>query len=201
MVRMSAEERRAQARLTARHLLAAGTTVDRLTLRMIAEEDGTPLPTLNYAYTSIVELLTDLRSEFESQVAQTQIEVGNRGLVAELLGMIESYVDILSEDPSNIEILRWQFLLIGRGEILMAGGMSMLGCLRRINQRSGEQWHVPIEDLSVLTQSMISGMHVQFFVQGADQLALKAWRRDARVIVNALGQLALGKSVTIGARY
>lgn len=150
-----------------------------------------PLQTLNYVYRSIAELLADLQAEFESQVALTQQDVGDGGLVIELGGLIESYVAILRDDPSNMEIIRWQMLLIGRGEIVMAGGLSMRACLSRIQERSGEQWRLPLEELSVLTQAMISGMHVQFFVRGADQVALEAWRQDAQLIVAALGRLAL----------
>lgn len=203
MVRMSADARRAQARLTARHLLATGTTADRLTLRMVADEAGIPLATLTYAYGCVAELLSDLRGEFESEVAASQMKVGGGGLSVELLRMFDAYLDILSDEPSNIEILRWQFLLIGRGEILMAGGLSMAACLHRIQQRSGQHWSLSVERLSVLTQSAISGMHVQFLVQGADQLALEAWRRDARTIVDLLSALALGHTaspITISGR-
>ncbi|MFI0432853.1 MAG: hypothetical protein ACH36H_06895 [Candidatus Nanopelagicales bacterium] len=188
---MSADQRRASARAAARALLARGTSADELTLRMVAKEGAMPLQTLNYVYRSIAELLADLQAEFESQVALTQQDVGDGGLVIELGGLIESYVAILRDDPSNMEIIRWQMLLIGRGEIVMAGGLSMRACLSRIQERSGEQWRLPLEELSVLTQAMISGMHVQFFVRGADQVALEAWRQDAQLIVAALGRLAL----------
>ena len=129
-------------------------------------------------------------------MAASQMKVGDGGLAVELLAMIDAYLDILSDEPSNIEILRWQFLLIGRGEILMAGGLSMAACLHRIQQQSGERWSLSIEQLSVLTQSAISGMHVQFLVQGADLLALVAWRRDARTIVDLLCRLALGPTAS-----
>ncbi|MFM2437596.1 MAG: hypothetical protein RLZ55_407, partial [Actinomycetota bacterium] len=143
MARMSAAQRRAAARAAARALLASGTTADVVTLRMVAKEGDMPLQTLNYVYRSIAELLADLQAEFESQVALTQQDVGDGGLVVELGGLIESYVAILRDDPSNMEIIRWQMLLIGRGEIVMAGGLSMRACLGRIQDRSGEQWRLP----------------------------------------------------------
>lgn len=192
---MSADDRRAQARSAARALLAGGLTADHLTLRVVAAEADVPLPTLHYVYGSIGELLADLQTDFEVEVATTQMAVGSGGLVNELGDLMESYLAILTRDPSNIEILRWQLLLIARGEIVIAGGMSMRGCLRRIQERSGEQWKLPIDELSTLTQSMISGMHVQFFVRGADEVALDAWRQDARLCVSALGELAVADRV------
>lgn len=73
---------------------------------------------------------------------------------------------------------------------MQAAGFSMLPCLRRILERSDEQWALPLTELSIVTQAMISGMHVQFYVRGADLVALKAWRDDAALIVNQLTALA-----------
>jgi AcrR family transcriptional regulator len=188
---MSAEQRRGQARAAARALLADGTTVDQLALRSVADQAGIPLSTLTYSYGSVGDLLTDLRSEFEQQVAADQLRVGAGGLVVELNRMMAGYLDLIAADPSNVEILRWQMLLIARGEIVTSGGLSMRGCLRRIQDASGEQWALPLAELSMLTQAMISGGHVQFFVRGADDVALAAWRQDAEQFVEALGRLAL----------
>lgn len=191
MPRMPADQRRAQARIAARDLLRSGVTIDRLTLRLVAEEAGVPLPTLTYAYGAVGELIGDLRVEFEHLVAVKQRTMGPGGLTVELTRMNDEYLDILVNDPSNIEVLRWQMLLIMRGEIVSPGGLSMRSCLRRIQETSGEQWALPIEELSMLAQGMISGAHVQFFVRGADEVALAAWRREAHEWVAALGRLAL----------
>lgn len=190
MVRMSPAERQALARRAAREVLTTGVTADRLTLRMVAEQAQMPLPTLTYVYSAITDLLTDLRREFEAQAAATQSCVGSGGLSKELLKMFRDYLTILYEDPSNVEILRWQFQLVGRGEILIPGGMSMAPCLTRIQQQSGEEWRLSVDDLSTLAQAMISGMHVQFFVRGADRVALRAWWQEARMVVDALVRLA-----------
>lgn len=190
MVRMPASERRAQAREAARSLLRTGVTADTLTLRSVAQELEIPLPTLTYVYGSVAQLLSDLRTEFEARVAAAQADVGRGGLVTELQHMVEMYLDVLAADSANIEILRWQFLLVGKAEIIVSGGLTMSGCLRRIQQNSGEEWGLPLEDLSVLAQSMISGMHLQFFVRGADEVALSAWRQDGRLMADYLGRLA-----------
>lgn len=187
---MDPTERRALARRAARKVLATGVTADRLTLRMVAEQADMPLPTLTYVYGAITDLLNDLRFEFETQVAATQSCMGSGGLSKELLKMFRDYLTILYSDPSNVEILRWQFQLVGRGEIVLPGGMSMAPCLTKIQERSGEQWRLSVDDLSTLAQAMISGMHVQFFVRGADRVALRAWWQEARMVVDALVRLA-----------
>jgi hypothetical protein len=104
--------------------------------------------------------------------------------------MFRAYLMILYNDPSNVEILRWQFQLVARGEIQLPGGMTMAPCLTRIQERSGEQWRLSVDDLSTLAQAMISGMHVQFFVRGADRAALESWWQEARMLVDALVRLA-----------
>lgn len=190
MTRMDPADRQALARRAARQVLATGVTADQLTLRMVAEQADMPLPTLTYVYGAVSELLGDLRVEFETQAAAAQSCVGSGGLSKELLKMFRDYLTILYDDPSNVEILRWQFQLIGRGEILLPGGMTMAPCLTRIQQRSGEQWRLSVDDLSTLAQAMISGMHVQFFVRGADRVALRAWWQEARMVVDALVRLA-----------
>lgn len=187
---MDPAERRALARRAARSVLATGVTADQLTLRLVAAEADMPLPTLTYVYGAITELLNDLRFEFETQAAATQSCVGSGGLSKELLKMFKDYLTILYVDPSNIEILRWQFQLVGRGEIVLPGGMSMAPCLTKIQAQSGEQWRLSVDDLSTLAQAMISGMHVQFFVRGADRVALRAWWQEARMVVDALVRLA-----------
>lgn len=187
---MDPAERRALARRAARSVLATGVTADQLTLRLVAAEADMPLPTLTYVYGAITELLNDLRFEFETQAAATQSCVGSGGLSKELLKMFKDYLTILYNDPSNIEILRWQFQLVGRGEIVLPGGMSMAPCLTKIQAQSGEQWRLSVDDLSTLAQAMISGMHVQFFVRGADRVALRAWWQEARMVVDALVRLA-----------
>lgn len=191
VVRMSAEQRRGLARAAARALLADGTAADHLTLRSVADRADVPLSTLTYAYGSVGDLLNDLRVDFEHQVAEDQRCVGDGGLVVELNRMMAGYLDIIAADPANVEIVRWQMLLIAQGEIVTPGGLSMRGCLRRIQDASGELWALPLEELSMLTQAMISGGHVQFFVRGADDVALAAWRQEAGQFVEALGQLAL----------
>jgi AcrR family transcriptional regulator len=190
MARLSPADRQALARRAARELLASGVTADALTLRMVAQRADMPLPTLTYVYGRVGELLADLQFEFESQVAATQSNVGTGGLAKELEKMLRAYLMIMHNDPANIEILRWQFQQVGRGEIRIPGGLTMVGCLNRIQERSGEQWRLSVDDLSTLAQSMISGMHMQFFVRGADRPALEAWWRESRMIVEALDRLA-----------
>jgi len=66
----------------------------------------------------------------------------------------------------------------------------MVGCLTRIQRNSGERWRLSVDDLSTLAQAMISGMHVQFFLRGADRTALEVWWQEARMVVDALARLA-----------
>ena len=180
MARMYPAERQALARRAAREVLTSGVTADRLTLRMVADQAQMPLPTLTYVYGAIAELFNDLQVEFETQ----------GGLSKELLKMFRDYLTILYKDPSNIEILRWQVLRVARGELIIPGGMTMAPCLRRIQEQSGEQWRLSVDDLSTLAQAMISGLHLQFFVRGADRAALLAWWQEARMVVDALARLA-----------
>ena len=190
MARMYPAERQALARRAAREVLASGVTADRLTLRMVAEQAHMPLPTLTYVYGAIAELFDDLQREFETQAATAQCRVGAGGLSKELLKMFRDYLTILYKDPSNIEILRWQVLRVARGDLIIPGGMTMAPCLRRIQEQSGEQWRLSVNDLSTLAQAMISGLHLQFFVRGADRAALLAWWQEARMVVDALARLA-----------
>ena len=190
MSRLSPADRQALARRAAREILAAGVTADALTLRMVAEHADMPLATLTYVYGRVGELLADLQFEFESEVAATQANTGSGGLAKELQKMLRAYLMILHNDPANVEILRWQFQLVGRGEIRIPGGLTMVGCLQRIQERSGERWRLSVDDLSTLAQAMISGMHMQFFVRGADRAALEAWWQESRMVVDALDRLA-----------
>lgn len=187
---MSSPQRQAQARLAARAVLASGVTANDLTLRAVAAQAGMPLASLTYVYSSVGDLLTDLRAEFESHVAATQTSVGSGGLVVELRRLTDSYLATLADDRANVEILRWQMLLVSSGDLVLPGGMSMERCLREILQRSGQVWQRPLPELATLTQLMISGMHLQFFVRGADQVALRAWHKDVDQMIVALAQIA-----------
>lgn len=190
MVRMSVDQRRTHARAVARQLLGSGTTAEKLTLRPVAEASGTPLATLTYAYRSVTDLLADLRAEFEAECAENQRHVGGRGLRIELARMLDGYLDVIAQDRANAEIVRWQMLLIARGDIVLSAGLSMRACLRHIQEQSGEQWRLSVDELSTVTQAMVSGMHVQFLVRGADPVALRAWREDAASVVDAAVTLA-----------
>lgn len=193
--RLAPAERQALARRAAREVLASGVTADRLTLRMVAEQADMPLPTLTYVYSAVAELLLDLQFEFESEVAASQANVGSGGFAKELAKMVRDYLMLMYNDRSNIEILRWQFQRVGRGEIILPAGLTMAGCLNRIQQRSGQTWLLPVADLATLTQSVISGMHLQFFVRGADRVALEKWWQDAKLIIEALARLAEGPAL------
>lgn len=190
MPRLDPSERQHLARGAARQVLAAGTTADKLTLRVVAQQAGMPLPTLTYVYGSVGELLDDLQLEFQSQAGARQMLIGTGGLGKELLNQLRDYLTLLYADPSNIEIVRWQFLQVGRGEIVVPAGMTMVPLLRRIQERSGEKWRLSIDDLSTLAQAMISGLHAQFFVRGGDRPALRIWWQEARMVVDALVRLA-----------
>lgn len=149
-----------------------------------------PLPSLTYVYRAVRELLDDLHAEFIAAGAEAQADVGGGGLAKELLKALRDYLKFLHNDRSNVEILRYQALLILRGDLVIPEGLSMAPLLIRIKERSGEQWRLSVDDLSTLSQEMISGMHLQFFVRGADEAALRAWWQDARMVVDALVRLA-----------
>ena len=190
MPRMQPSDRRALARQAAREVLASGATAERLTLRMVAEQAHMPLPSLTYVYGAVGDLLNDLHSEFIAAGASTQANIGGGGLSRELLKALREYLKFLHGDRANVEILRWQVLLVLRGELVIPDGLSMAPMLAQIKERSGEHWRLSVDDLSTLSQEMISGMHLQFFVRGATEAALEAWWQDARMVVDALVRLA-----------
>lgn len=187
---MQPADRRALARRAARQVLANGVTADRLTLHMVAEQAQMPLASLTYVYGAVGDLLGDLHEEFMAAGAAKQANIGAGGLSKELLKLFRDYLKFLHADRANIEILRWQVLLILRGELVVPKGLSMAPLLIQIKERSGERWRLSVDDLSTLTQEMIPGMHIQFFVRGATEVALEAWWQDARMVVDALVRLA-----------
>ena len=190
MPRMQPADRRALARTAARHVLANGVTADRLTLRMVADQAQMPLASLTYVYGAVGDLLDDLHAEFMAAGAAKQANIGAGGLYKELLKLFRDYLKFLHADRANLEILRWQVLLVLRGELVVPEGLSMAPLLIQIKERSGERWRLSVDDLSTLAQEMISGMHIQFFVRGATEAALEAWWQDARMVVDALVRLA-----------
>lgn len=182
---------RRRAREAARVLFLEGTLAHQLTLDMVALRADIPSSALSVAYGSVADLLNDLLVEWEGQVVAAQADIGDRGLVAELSRLVDDFLDTLADDPSNIEILRWQVLLVARGDLIIPGGVSTRGWLDTIQHNSGELYAMSVEDLSTIFQAGLSGSHLQFLVRGADAVALQVWRREARLVTYALGQLAM----------
>ena len=182
---------RGSAREAARLLFLEGIPSPELTLDMVAARADLPASALSVAYGSVEDLLNDLLDEWGVQVMAAQSDIGDRGFVAELTRIMDAFLDTLADDPSNIEILRWQILLIARGELIIPGGVSTRGWLDTIRNRSGEVYAMSVEDLSTILQAGITGMHLQFLLRGADDVALRAWRREAKLATYAWGRLAM----------
>lgn len=180
MARLSAEQRRAQAREVALAKLRGGTRYEDLTLREIAAELGIPLSTLTYAYVSISELLSDFDGVFH---AALMTEVGPAGLRVELQRYLEGMYRALSGDPALSEINRFRLSQLGSGSqaINRVAGAELIAEIRRQAQ---ENYRLPDDIIARLWADTMSGSYQHWLDQGPTQA--DTWYQTMRAMVDVL---------------
>ena len=146
MVYMPVQKRREQARETAFELLQSGVPVADLTLRMIAERQGTPLPTLTYAYQSVTDLLDELLLTVEGPIFDA---IGDRGLAAELDHFLEVSDAAADADPALEELSAYAIRRTGElgaegfAAHRIAGTVEMITAIR---EKSGERYRLTVDE-------------------------------------------------------
>lgn len=178
---MSAEARREQARATTLELLRAGVPVADLTLRMIAQHQGIPLPTLTYAYGSITDLLDDLVREVERPLFHA---IGDGGLAAELRRFVEVSDAAADADPVIEELSAYAMRRSGElhNEGLaadrVAGTIEMITAIR---ERSGERYRLSDETIGRQFRLMFEGAYLHWIdggglTESGERRHLDQWR-------------------------
>lgn len=201
--RLSLVQRRQHARAMAMELLNSGTTVEEMTLRLIANHAGWPLASLHHAYSTVGALLTDCLLEVERSLSNDMNECSDaRGLRVELPTMLNMQVDNYVCVPAREQMLRYQFGLAAKGQqarVELSGGMwaprgdeSILRWLSRVQQASGETYALPTPLLGKVIEYGRHGALLHYFDRGTVT--------ELRAELNALAEFvtAAAKPVSLG---
>ncbi len=181
MVYMPVQKRREQARETAFELLQSGVPVADLTLRMIAERQGTPLPTLTYAYQSVTDLLDELLLTVEGPIFDA---IGDRGLAAELDHFLEVSDAAADADPALEELSAYAIRRTGElgaegfAAHRIAGTVEMITAIR---EKSGERYRLSDETIGRQFRLMYEGAYLHWIDGGGlsdtgERRNLDEWR-------------------------
>lgn len=163
---MSVAERRAEARDTALELLQGGVPVFDLTMRMIAERQGTPLPTLTYAYQAVTDLLDDLLIEVEGPMFAS---VGKRGLAKELRRFVDVSYSAARADPAIEELSIYMISRTGKRKddglaaMRIAGTVDMITDIR---SKANEVYRLSDEDIGRNFRLMFEGAYMHWVDAG-----------------------------------
>ncbi len=178
VVYMSVQDRRAQARDTALELLQSGVPIQDLTMRLIAKRQGTPLPTLTYAYQAVTDLLDDLLIAVEGPLFDS---VGSRGLAVELNHFLNVSDSAGEADPAIEELSTYAITRTGKlgdrglAAQRVAGTVAMITAIR---EKAGERYRLTDETIGRQFRLMFEGAYLHWVDAGGPEPKNKALRNE-----------------------
>ena len=162
MAMVPAEVRREQACGVVADLLRSGRRFEHVSLRDVARELGIPMSTLTYAYSSITDLMDDLRDPLESGVTN---EVGSGGLREELRGSTERWMEMIRGDAAVKEIYRYRLSRVGAG-VEAADAERRIDRVTRIRESSGESYALSDREIGLASSALSTGLAVIWLDSG-----------------------------------